>query len=1548
MQVPADLRRVAPRGQSPATWLALLTLLLSTIVPLQAQAAVNTDVALSDLALIKSDRDGNDAPGEALTTQDVAKLSYTWDATKTTVTPGDSFSIDLGAHFKNLENPKTVPLNIPFNGTSTEVGACRLTERTMECTFNEKVEELKAAGFKEFKGSGQALLLITQPTTAASVDMTVNGNQKVSVRLPGSGGIKGPAARGYTALKFSKVSSVITSASSAMTWEVNFGSDYIKEQLAKGGTPITSDGQTRETITITDTLGPGMIFNNDKSRWYLGLRNSAAEPSISGVSLTNAAGKDQSAKYGDFDLDVDIQGQVATIKVTGPFAPESNYRISYPVTFTSQNGKAIAGVRYTNAASLDHSDARGEFTRSYTDSFKVTVAMAPGFGGFEVTKTLGGTALDAVDVANTTLPVKVDYVLPGPAGDYAGWQAPGTLNADGLSGTAVLDISIGKTNTFQGTFPKGTVVTLSEDTSQASPAPSGYTWGKPVFAVGRTTTNTLTIGDRVSTKVTLNNTADVAKAPGTFQVTKTVAGAQVGDKDFAFTYTCSDGQSGQVSAKGDGAAAQAGATFPQGTTCTVKEDAESARLDGYTLTAPAEQTVTVKDPAEPIATAAFTNSYVRDTGSFSVSKSVKGDYAPQAGETVKVGYTCNDPDSTKGTLDVPMDGTAVGGPTLPTGTACTLNEDNTSAQREGYALATTYSTTTATIAKDQVPNVSVTNTYTRQTGGFSVSKTVQGDGAKLAPAEFTFEYTCTDKVTGKTASPKQLVVKAGETAHVGDVPTGSCTLTEKDAPVKATSLSTTLAVNGTPTQEDKATFDVLGGDNPAANISATNTYTLDRSTFQVTKTVAGAQAGDKEFTFAYTCTDGTEGTLKAKANGEAVTGPKVPTGTQCTVTEDAKTAAIDGYTLAAPEAQTVTAPEKDQVVNTSFTNTYTRDTGTFSIAKSVQGGPEGAANGSYSFSYTCDGDVQGTLTVPGDGTAVSSPKIPTGVSCTLAEDAASAAKDGYSVASTLSQDWVTIAKDQTVAVTATNTYTRDTGSFSVSKSVKGDYTPQAGETVKVGYTCNDPDSTKGTLDVPMDGTNVSGPTLPTGTVCTLNEGNTSAQREGYALATTYSTTTATIAKDQARNVSVTNTYTRQTGGFSVSKTVEGDGAKLAPAEFTFEYTCTDKVTGKAASPKQLVVKTGQTAHVNDLPTGSCTLTEKDASVKATSVSTALAVGGTAVQGDKATFDVLGGGAAAVSVSAVNTYTLDRGTFTVSKKVEGDDAKTHKNVAFTFAYSCTSDVEGEVKGELTARGDGTAVSGPALPVGATCSVSEKTSSAQVNGYDVKTPETQSVTIAEKDTALSFTNTYTRQTGTFTVSKAVAGAQAGDKEFTFAYTCTDGTEGTLKAKADGEAVSGPKVPTGTQCTVTEDAKTAAIDGYTLTAPEAQTVTVSEKDQVVSAPFTNTYTAVAATPSPSATPKPSASSKATPSESASGEPTPGGSASSAPTPSGSAPSESASSESASSDPTPSGSASSAPAQDVSGSPLARTGAYVGIPLVLALAAIAGGVLLAYRRRA
>lgn len=401
-----------------------------------------------------------------------------------------------------------------------------------------------------------------------------------------------------------------------MIWQVELGSDYVQQQLAGGANPIAVDGPTRQTITVTDTLGPGMAFDSDLSKWGFRLRNSAAEPTMADTVLTNGSGRDLTTKYGDFDMSVEIKGQDAVISITGPFAAQSNYKIVYPVTFTSASGKATVGVRYTNAATLNDSGARSEFTRSYTDSFKTTVQMAAGFGGFEVSKSLGGTGVDAVDVANTTLPVKVDYTLPAPASTYTGWQAPGTLNADGTTGSTTLDVAIGRTTTFQGTFPQGAVVTLTEDTAKASPAPAGYTWGEPAFTVGGAATNTLTIKDQVSAKVSLDNTAEVFVQNGTFQVAKSVTGTQPAagaeTKDFSFDYTCSDGQSGKAGAKGDGVAVQVGAVFPVGTTCTVTEDTATAAIEGYTLAAPSEATVMIAAPAEPIATATFVNAYTQD------------------------------------------------------------------------------------------------------------------------------------------------------------------------------------------------------------------------------------------------------------------------------------------------------------------------------------------------------------------------------------------------------------------------------------------------------------------------------------------------------------------------------------------------------------------------------------------------------------------------------------------------------------------------------------------------------------------------------------------------------------------------------------------------------------------------------------------------------------------------------------------------------------------------------------------------------------------------
>ena len=300
----------------------------------------------------------------------------------------------------------------------------------------------------------------------------------------------------------------------------------------------------------------------------------------------------------------------------------------------------------------------------------------------------------------------------------------------------------------------------------------------------------------------------------------------------------------------------------------------------------------------------------------------------------------------------------------------------------------------------------------------------------------------------------------------------------------------------------------------------------------------------------------------------------------------------------------------------------------------------------------------------------------------------------------------------------------------------------------------------------------------------------------------------------------------------------------------------------------------------------------------------------------------------------------------------------------------------------------------VKAGSTCTITEDSAKATQGGYTLTAPTAQTVTIAKDQTAqVTMTNTYARDMGTFSVTKSVTGAEVGDKEFTFSYTCDNNAKDTLKVKADGAAVSGPQLPVGTKCTITEDAQAAQIEGHTLEAPASQEVTIGEKNQVVSTTFTNTYTPKATpSPSPSASesPSPSPSASSTPSESSTPAPSPSSSpspsespspsASESPTPGGTPdPSESSTpvpSESPSPDPsnTPDPSDPATPGDpsspneppqagpsdppvpdptpgapgDPSGNPLASTGVRIGLPLAVAVFAVMGGALLVSRRRA
>ena len=491
--------------------LALLTALASLALVLPglsapARADVNAGIKVTDLTLTKSDKTGADLEGP-VKVKDIAKLSFTWDATGANPTSGDSFSIGLGDYFTNLVEPQTASMAVTYNGQVTEVGTCTLDKTTATCTFNNKIDELKAAGFTSFKGTTSALLLVIGQTTSETTQMTVNGNA-VDVDLPGTGGIR---PHDPVEWHMSKVGSVIGENSRNIYWEIDFGADYIAKQLEG----VTVDGQTNSTIVFTDTLGTGSTFVTDPASWQLQYWGQAnGDFPDKGLTLADGNGVVDGSQ-GKFTVAPAIEGNTATISVTGPFKPGANYRIYYQSAFTSETGTAKPDTIYGNKVSIPNGEEASN-SQTYTSTFNVSVEMAAGFGGFNVLKQADGDAANKVPTG-TAFDVTVNYVLPEKASTYTGWQAPGTLNPDNKTGSTTMKVELGKAVAYPGTFPVGTKITLSEDPASASPAAEGYTWGEPVFTVGgeqdKEKTDTFTVENQKATAVTLTNTATLTPVP---------------------------------------------------------------------------------------------------------------------------------------------------------------------------------------------------------------------------------------------------------------------------------------------------------------------------------------------------------------------------------------------------------------------------------------------------------------------------------------------------------------------------------------------------------------------------------------------------------------------------------------------------------------------------------------------------------------------------------------------------------------------------------------------------------------------------------------------------------------------------------------------------------------------------------------------------------------------------------------------------------------------------------------------------------------------------
>ena len=650
-----------------------------TVLPMQARAAINPKITISDLSLTPSNATGEEDPTKtAVQSGDYLKLKFSWDASKAQAKGGDSFEIALPEQVRSKDKI-TEPMMLNHDGVSTQVGECSVAERKITCTFNSELDKIVAQGFKDLRGNGTSLVVANGASDLPNLSIKANGVD-TPVAVPGGkigAYVEGP----YKPEKVTKWASDLTADSDKIAWQLIFGPDQIKAALEENGQSLTVDGKTRSTIMFTDELGPGQKYVADKSRWRLETGTSESKSASSG-QLTDASGADQNTNAGDFDLDVTFNGDVAFVKVTGPFAPRSNYIVRYESTPDTDNGKVQAGVRYKNDATALGTSLRGSYAVHYASSFSINVEMKPGFGGFEITKLLTGTETGKVP-ADTTFKVSVNYDLPGDAkaSAYPGWKAPGTLNQDRTGGDLEMTLNIGAKTVFKEIFPTGTVLTFNEDPTNASATPEGVVWGKPAFMVNGQSTNTATVEEQMLETVTLSNSADAVPVDhGDFTITKALAGdGDFSNSTFLFTYSCTDNTTGFLMVKG-GKTSEHSEEVAAGSTCTVTEITDSAFRTGYTLTAPEPQTVAItKDQTAEVK---MTNTYTKAKGSFSVTNTATG--APVGDKEFTFTYTCDN--GQKGDLKVKADGTAVNGPELPVGTECTIEQDVNKAQVDGYSL----------------------------------------------------------------------------------------------------------------------------------------------------------------------------------------------------------------------------------------------------------------------------------------------------------------------------------------------------------------------------------------------------------------------------------------------------------------------------------------------------------------------------------------------------------------------------------------------------------------------------------------------------------------------------------------------------------------------------------------------------------------------------------------------------------------------------------------------------------------------------------------------
>ena len=1174
--------------------------------------------------------------------------------------------------------------------------------------------------------------------------------------------------------------------------------NYSKTVSVEGAGYVIVSDLVPGSYTVTEVLDGAAIADYDLEVTGGGEVNVVAKD-VAGTTITNTYTRQV--------------GSLKITKVLGANAPESAASKSYSFTITGPDNYSktvsVDGAGYVIIPNL----IPGTYTVTEdTDGADIDGYDLEVTGGGEVEVVANAAALTTVTNTYTlqTGSLKITKAL--------GANAPASASSKTYTFTVTGPNNYSKTVTIEGAGEEkieglvpGTY-TVTEDTDDAEI--DGYdlevTGGGEVNVVAKDTAET-----------TVTNT--YTQQLGSLKITKDLganAPASASSKTYTFMVTGPNNYSKTVTIEGAGEEKIEG-LVPG--TYTVTEDADDAAIDGYDLevTGGGEVNVVAKDTAETT----VTNTYTLQTGSLKIFKTLGAD-APESAKTKSYSFVITGPNEYSkevaviGTGSVTVDNLVPG--------SYTVTEVESGAAIADYDLEVTGGGQVSVVAKD-VAETTVTNTYTKQTGSLTVTKTATDNDNEAVNDTFYFsvknsegEYLQSDEKSFGTTEVFFSVI-SGSSKTFSDLPVGEYTVTEDTTRVEVTGYDFLT------TSTTEKTANVTKSATPAT-AALVNNYEKHLGTLTVQKTAKDNYNDDVTGTFEFSVKNGDNKYLQSDEKtfgdakyfftveaGSSKTFENLPAG-KYQVEEKTDDISVSGYTFVLDDSKTsgTGSVSKTSTEHSTVTleNMFIKDVGALKITKALgTNAPDGADSKKYTFTVTGPDNFSKTVTIEGAGSETLTDLVPG--SYTVTENLTDAAIDGYDLEVTGGGE-VTVEVNEVAGTTVTNTYTKQKGSLTITKAL-GDNAPEAAASKSYTFTITGPN--KYSKEVAIIGAgSVTIDNLEPGTY-RVSESSVSAIIRGYDVVIR-GNGEVNVEANAVAEKTVTNTYVEQKGYLNITKAL-GEGAPDDASSKTYSFT----VTGPDNYSNTVEIKAGESQTIGDLKPGKYTVTEN--------------LTGTAIDGYD--LEVTGGGEVTVvgnstaKTTITNTYTKQKGSLTITKALGANAPESAASKSYTFTITGPDNYSKEV-----AVIGASSVTVDNLEPG-NYTVTEVESSAAIDKYDLEVTGGGSVTVAANATAeTTVTNTYTQQKGELKITKALgegAPDAANNTEYKFTITGPDNYSKTVTIKGAGSETVENLEPGN--YTVTEDKDGAKIANYdlTVTGDDGKTIEV-KSGETAEAKITNTY--------------------------------------------------------------------------------------------------------------